>query len=544
MINPLPQDKAIFYCYRLMEKFDKLGLERTILNLNENISEKTVMEKMKSLTHSSIFSKKTLTRSNAQMFGILVCVDDNGNEIVLKAFSGQFNGIWNIEGWVPPLLNEKKFIKLTKKSDKKIHILSDKIAENEKIIKNFENDSCENNLMFQKVSVILQKLKKKRRELSQKSMKDIFLLYSVPIIKKFIIVETSQWKNPKNGKVFPQYKVKPVFTEKSLLSFFNHNTEKKVILSNKQKNKILPPTGAGECCAPKLLAYAFRNNLRPVSLAEFYYGDSNKSGSKQHKKFYEPCDDKCLPLLNKMLGLDIIFHDENIVVVNKPSGLLSVPGRGEKKQDCVVNRIKYFFSNCIEQPSVHRLDQDTSGLLILALNERTHRALSVEFMENRVEKKYICVLEQPIQCGKGVSNIITDDEGKVISGHIELPFRLDVKNRPRQIYDENLGKMGITNFRVINLNKNDNVQINFLRMTNKTIVEFVPITGRTHQLRLHASSIHGLNSPICGDNLYGSSKSRSIPCFSKKTRLMLHAFYLSFMLNNKQYTFSLPKSFI
>lgn len=194
-----------------------------------------------------------------------------------------------------------------------------------------------------------------------------------------------------------------------------------------------------------------------------------------------------------MKNLDIIHQEETFVVVNKPSGLLSVPGRGPQMQDCVVNRLKEFAPQCMQQPSVHRLDMDTSGLLVLALNKETQRHLSIQFQEHRVGKIYIALLE----------GIVAED-----SGEIELAFRLDPDNRPHQVYDPVQGKVGKTLWRKLSVHE------------GITRVEFVPSTGRTHQLRLHASHALGLGCPIVGDRLYGTG--------SEPGQMKLHAASLKF----------------
>jgi tRNA pseudouridine32 synthase/23S rRNA pseudouridine746 synthase len=211
-----------------------------------------------------------------------------------------------------------------------------------------------------------------------------------------------------------------------------------------------------------------------------------------------------------MFELDIIYKDSSIVVVNKPGGLLSVPGRGPDKQDCLVRRIRDLFPECIPQPSVHRLDMDTSGLMVLALTIDAHKKLSFQFQNRTIRKKYLAVL-------KGV---VEKEQGE-----IKLPFRLDVTNRPYQIYDPVHGKWGITLWEkkaVIN---------------HQTRVLFTPITGRTHQLRAHASHTMGLGCPIVGDRLYGHGRSGD--------RLLLHASYLSFQHpdNNKTLCFESPSWF-
>ncbi|BCS89595.1 RluA family pseudouridine synthase [Pseudodesulfovibrio sediminis] len=178
-----------------------------------------------------------------------------------------------------------------------------------------------------------------------------------------------------------------------------------------------------------------------------------------------------------MNDLIILHEDPVLVVVDKPSGLLSVPGKGEANQDCVVSRIKEMYPGCIDQPSVHRLDQDTSGLLVLALTTEAHRNLSVQFMDRLVGKRYIALVDGVVEAQNGL---------------IELKFRLDPDNRPYQVYDPEKGKLGITRWRKLGVED------------GRTRVEFMPHTGRTHQLRLHSAHEKGLGFPIVGDRLYGT----------------------------------------
>jgi tRNA pseudouridine32 synthase / 23S rRNA pseudouridine746 synthase len=194
-----------------------------------------------------------------------------------------------------------------------------------------------------------------------------------------------------------------------------------------------------------------------------------------------------------MTGLNIVHQEATFVVVNKPSGLLSVPGRGPDMQDCVVSRLKSLRPECIEQPSVHRLDMDTSGLQVLALTREAQRNLSIQFQKHLVEKTYIAILEG-----------IVDQE----AGEIELAFRLDPDNRPYQVHDPIQGKVGITRWRKLGIEG------------NCTRIEFTPLTGRTHQLRLHAAHELGLGHPIVGDRLYGSGTAPG--------QLKLHAAFLAF----------------
>jgi tRNA pseudouridine32 synthase/23S rRNA pseudouridine746 synthase len=199
--------------------------------------------------------------------------------------------------------------------------------------------------------------------------------------------------------------------------------------------------------------------------------------------------------MNKHKEIEIVYQDSEIVVINKPGGMLAVPGRGPEKQDCVAARLRRYFPNMIRQPAVHRLDMYTSGLMVFAVTTEAHRFLSGQFEQRKVVKKYIAVVEGILE---------------EVGGEIHLPFRLDPDNRPLQIYDPVHGKMGITSWRKI-------------KTTDTTTqVEFTPLTGRTHQLRVHAAHPRpmGLGAPIVGDSLYGSGK--------EGDQMMLHATLLRF----------------
>jgi len=191
--------------------------------------------------------------------------------------------------------------------------------------------------------------------------------------------------------------------------------------------------------------------------------------------------------------LDVVHLDRDFVVVDKASGLLSVPGRGPDKTDCVTARVRQLYPGCIEQPAVHRLDMDTSGLLVVARTKESHRTLSRQFQKRETRKRYIALLD----------GVIEDD-----GGTLRLPFRLDIDNRPYQIYDEVHGKLGITHWQKLGVEN------------GLTRVAFVPVTGRTHQLRVHAAHSRGLGLPIVGDPLYGRG--------TGPAQLKLHASELGF----------------
>ncbi len=260
-----------------------------------------------------------------------------------------------------------------------------------------------------------------------------------------------------------------------------------------------PCSGTGDCCEPKLLHAAFSRNLIPIAMAMFYVGGDLPGGQRHDGQFYEPCASRCRMLLPHLLCLDVVYADEQIVVVDKASGLLSVPGRGDDKQDCVESRMRRLFPDSVVQPAVHRLDQDTSGLLVLARDAASHRNLSMQFMQGTVGKRYEALLDGVVRETGGV---------------VQLPFRLDVDNRPRQIHDPVNGKMGITKWERLAVQHNP-------QGGYWTHVAFTPLTGRTHQLRLHSSHELGLAHPILGDRLYGDANSAP--------RLMLHATDVSFV---------------
>lgn len=191
--------------------------------------------------------------------------------------------------------------------------------------------------------------------------------------------------------------------------------------------------------------------------------------------------------------IEILYHDESIVVICKPGGMLAVPGRGPEKQDCAAARLRLRCPEMIDQPAVHRLDMFTSGIMVFAKTAAAHRALSIQFEKRTVYKTYLALVE----------GSVAGDNGK-----IRLAFRLDPDNRPHQVYDPVNGKLGITLWRKIAVEG------------PASRIEFTPLTGRTHQLRLHAAHAQGLNCPIIGDSLYGNG--------SEGDQMMLHATVLKF----------------
>lgn len=291
-------------------------------------------------------------------------------------------------------------------------------------------------------------------------------------------------------------------------TFLNAKNEEQSLLDIFEKSlHIQPPAGAGECCAPKLFQYAYKNNMKPVALAEFWWGQSPKSEVRKHRQFYPSCWGKCEPILGHMLKglqvednpflnnpaegkeLPIVYDDPYLVIVNKPAEFLSVPGI--HISDSVYERIKNRYPQATGPLIVHRLDMSTSGLMVLAKNKDVHENLQKQFIKRKVKKSYIALLD----------GIVSSTEGQ-----IELPLRVDLEDRPRQMVCYDYGKMAITTYKV-------------LAVENQcTRIHYFPITGRTHQLRVHSAHKSGLNAPIKGDDLYGT----------KAHRLHLHAHSLGF----------------
>lgn len=269
-----------------------------------------------------------------------------------------------------------------------------------------------------------------------------------------------------------------------------------------------PPAGTGECALPKLLQYAYLHHLKPLAMGEFWWGNSPKNEIRRHGHFYPSCSGKCAPILRHMLiglevdpnpleedhhrntPLEVVYEDPWIVVVNKPAGMLSVPGKNGL--DSVLQRLQKLYPDADSPLLVHRLDMDTSGLLLAAKTKEMHQCLQTLFETRQIRKRYTAILQGNPQ----------QDEGT-----IDLPLSPDFTDRPRQQVNRELGKKAVTRFRVEK------------RSAGKTWVSFWPLTGRTHQLRVHAAHPEGLDCPILGDVLYGT----------KADRLYLHAAELEFI---------------
>jgi tRNA pseudouridine32 synthase/23S rRNA pseudouridine746 synthase len=269
------------------------------------------------------------------------------------------------------------------------------------------------------------------------------------------------------------------------------------------------PTGTGDCCAPKLLHFAAEHELTPLAMAEFWWGSD--TADKQRGQFYGACAERCQPIMgfllaglsaepanapySQNLSLKILYEDDELLAVDKPAGLLSVPGRYSHCQDSVLSRIKGLFPNPKEWVAVHRLDQDTSGVLVLARTPTAERNLRRQFQNHQVAKVY---------------EALVDGQPASPQGMITLPLWSNPQQRPKQTVDWQRGKPCQTRYQVLG------------REGNATRVEFYPLTGRTHQLRVHAAHPTGLNAPIVGDGLYGSRPDGQRLCLHARQLQLRH----------------------
>lgn len=335
---------------------------------------------------------------------------------------------------------------------------------------------------------------------------------------------------------------KKLFKQYRLLN--SAGVEKDVIELFKDSLYQIPPAGTGDCAAPKLLQYAFKQNMKPLAMAEFWWGQAPNSEIRQHKNFYGACSGKCQPILVHMLdgmaiddnpllvnpaegkALEILYQDDDIVVVNKPSEFLSVPGKNI--EDSVYLRIKQQFPKATGTYIVHRLDMSTSGVMVLALTKRAQKNIQQQFVNRTIKKRYVAILEGKVE----------SDLGKILDenrGEVNLPLRGDLEDRPRQLVCFEQGKNAKTQWEVIEV------------IDGRAKLYLYPETGRTHQLRVHCAHPQGLNMPILGDDLYGRSHYfRANKMADKKAkRLYLHAekLTLNHPITKEEMTFQIDADF-
>ena len=537
-----------------------------------------------------------------KMFGVLIVQTDNGitnneeNQIgYLAAFSGNLAGKNLHPYFVPPvydLLQPEGFFKIEEEQISAINIRIRELENSSSYLGSKEKWKIETE---QAKAVLNQakaelKMAKEAREIRRQSSPELSEEEQASLIResqyqkaeykrlekewkkrleeletevKHFDIEIERLKTERKErsaalqrKLFEQFRMLNAQGEvKDLYTIFEQTVQK------------VPPAGAGECALPKLLQYAYLHQLKPLAMAEFWWGDSPKNEIRHHGYYYPSCKGKCEPILQHMLQglevdenpllnpvheeeeLEIVFEDEWLLVVNKPAGMLSVPGKAEDR-DSVYHRLKKKYPEATGPMIVHRLDMATSGLLLVAKTKEVHQDLQAQFANRSIKKRYVAVLDGAI--------IKTEKETKPIAekaillaketvstkktakaertgntGRIELPLCLNPLDRPRQMVSREHGKEAITEYQIISeseritsesentfneSNRIDESERSSNESRKYTRIVFYPLTGRTHQLRVHAAHPEGLGCPILGDELYGK----------KADRLYLHAEYIEF----------------
>lgn len=468
-----------------------------------------------------------------KMFGVLICEKDQKIGF-LQGFSGILENEEKPDGFVPHLYDKLPNLQEIKRKKEEINLLTVKIKELEEIDHSQQIELIKDKIdkrqnEIDRFKTKIKEKKKYRKQIREQSShlsnfneinnelikqsladKHEFKVFSQKVQNEIVNLQKEiQDIHSPLQKLIDERKQKSIKLHATIYQSYellNINEERKNLIELFEDS--FPPAGTGDCALPKLLQYAFENYLKPLGFAEFWWGAPHKAQIRKHKNFYHACTSKCKPILKHMLkeipmdknpitsystqefNLEEIFQDESIIIINKPPGLLSVPGTIIK--DSVLERVKNKYSQLTGPIIVHRLDQDTSGLMVLAKNEKAYRHLQKQFMNRSIKKQYTALLDGKLDCNKGTIN---------------LPLSLDLENRPLQIVDYKNGKESITDYEVIK------------HLQDKTLVHFYPRTGRTHQLRMHAAHQDGLNTPIVGDDFYGT----------KGNRLHLHASKLTFI---------------
>jgi tRNA pseudouridine32 synthase/23S rRNA pseudouridine746 synthase len=498
------------------------------------------LEHQKDFEHNFGFQSDEKELAIGKMFGVLVVQNQQKELGYLAAFSGKLADKSLPEKFVPPVFNMRTEGSFYIKGEKEIEKIGEEIEQLkndqtyislkktvQKTSKKIEEDLA---LQRKKMKLSKQERKIRKRNAKQTLASEDFIIFEKQLIQESFnqqffykeLVEYYDTKIEKSHQKLLNFENRIAAFKKrrkeisanlqntlfGKYQFLNRHKEQKGLTDIFNNPEIKPPAGAGDCSAPKLLQYAFQHDLRPIALAEFWWGISPNSEIRKHQNFYPACQGRCKPILKHMLkdiemdanllleslsekqALKIVYEDEALIIVNKPEELLSVPGKEIK--DSVFTRIKKRYPNATGPLIVHRLDMATSGILVLTKTKETNKLVQNQFINRTIKKRYVALLDGHLSAKKGTVN---------------LPLRLDLDDRPRQLVDFTHGKNAKTNWEVIE------------QKSSQTLVHFYPITGRTHQLRVHAAHKNGLNAPILGDDLYGK----------KQNRLHLHAEFIEFI---------------
>lgn len=497
------------------------------------------LENQDDFEHDFGFSGKQTNYTCGKMFGVLVAKNHQGELGYLAAYSGKLAGHNKHKRFVPPIfdaLNEEGFFR---KGEKQLNILNLEIKQLQEQSEylsardSYRNVKAETEEQHKAKKTELKRLKQLRKqtriEAEQNMSTSDFEILKAQLIKESLDqqYDVKRWVKAQKIQINKlqtelstfelaitalkeKRKKKSADLQQQLFneySFLNANGEPKDLQSIFEEAELdLPPGGAGECAAPKLLQYAYANKYKPIAMAEFWWGKSPDKQVRKHRQFYPACKSKCHPILGHMLqGLNVetnplsvkqteqlaefIFEDDWIAIVNKPAEMLSLPGKDVSSS--VLTQMQEKYGTDVGPLLVHRLDMSTSGLLVVAKTKEAHKNIQEQFAKRKVSKRYIAL----------VDGVLNDEEGK-----IDLPLRVDLDNRPQQVVCYEYGKPAQTRWKRLSVKE------------GRTLLAFFPITGRTHQLRVHAAHSKGLNTPIVGDDLYGT----------KEKRLHLHAASISF----------------
>ncbi len=510
------QDATYWYEGRCPYSGEVLSLPRTLQT--EAIAKSLMQELEQGYPHDI----------EGKMYGVLLAESLTGKRVILKAFSGLLNGESQIEGWVPPIAGREKVAIEESITLSKLAIIKQELIELSKIPQRLEYEEKlqEYESEFQVLRdrhQVSKQARQSRRTLNNSDLEDLDRESQLekiarrdfkrdrdrvllPLKEAIALADTKMQILKKQRRELSRTLQTQMHSAYVLTNFAGETRSLRELITEGAM-----PTGMGDCCAPKLLHYAATNNLTPLAIAEFWWGNPSADGYKIQGEFYGACVERCQPLMGFLLSgrrsppvfagfatqnLQIIYEDDYLIAIAKPPELLSVPGRYLDTQDSVLSRLRQYFGNqkeLYELYPVHRLDRQTSGILLFARDLESLRNLSEQFQRREIHKVYEALLSRNLDCQEGV---------------IDLPLWGNPENRPRQQVDFHHGKPSVTEFRLLR------------QETHYSRIEFSPLTGRTHQLRVHSADPRGLGMPILGDRLYG--------CQAATSRLHLHARELTF----------------
>ena len=467
-----------------------------------------------------------------KMLGVLVVENRNGELGWIGAYSGQIKDRADWPQFVPNIFDYLQQDGHFKTEEREIGEINKSIKDIEKSERlqslklALEKTKAQNKEMLNKAKAEMDDAKKQRdktRETSQDQSTEDKLIKESQFMKAEFKRLKKKQQEEEDG-ILSQIKEiesratvlkkereqRSIVLQRWLFEHFemlNANGESKNVLNIFGKN-MTPPSGSGECCAPKLLQHAFKMGYKPLSMMEWWWGASPKQEIRKHWQHYPACNSKCKPILGWMLkGLDVepnsqeeraketkglktIYEDEWIIAVDKPGGMLSVDGKIDAESvDSKIRNSKAEYQNAM---IVHRLDMDTSGILLIAKDKETHKALQEQFLNHTIKKTYQAILDGIITEPTETIKYTTPTNKEITVGKINLPLSPDIMDRPKQKVDYEHGKQATTLYRILKTS------------AGKTLVEFYPQTGRTHQLRVHSAHKSGLGAPIVGDELYGN----------------------------------------